>query len=258
MKVILDVTKTLLMAALLATLTIAEPAYAVGGACAANGDCIEICRGPGFWANHSSTEKDRADLGQSVIDDGGSLEVCGQIISDSDGTGNLNSLLEALCVKTKGFKERQLYRQLVTTALNCSISEGATCDEIVDPFIDVSFSDCSALCGGTPVPEGPTLAECRSQLACFNKGGRLVEGVCALGTCETDTEIVCGAASGPCPLIADVAQPCIPFEGNCKDAELCSTDFESDAQICPESTPASSPKICQTARKNQCTIDDCA
>ena len=234
------------------------PTCNVGGACTETDQCVQICRGPGFWANHSSTEKERTDLGQAVIDAGGSIEVCGQVITDSDNTETLDSLLEALCVRTRGVKERQLYRQLVTARLNCAISEGGTCDEILDRFVDVSFSDCNALCAGTPVVDGPTLTECKQQLSCFNKGGRLVEGECALGTCETDTELSCGAAAGDCPLINDVEQPCIPFEGNCADEELCSTDFESDAQICPDRHPASSPKTCQIARKNQCTIDDCA
>ena len=85
----------------------------------------------------------------------------------------------------------------------------------------------------------------------------LVDGECALGTCAVDTDTACGADHGACPLVDDLPQDCVPFDGNCSDEELCSTDFESPAQVCPEKKRASSPKACKAARVNQCTIDGC-
>ena len=233
------------------------PTCNVDGSCSETDTCEQICRGPGFWSTHSGEEKEAANIGQAVIDGAGGLEVCGQSITATSAIGGLDSALEALCVRTRGVKERQLYRALVTTALNCAISEGGSCDQILDRFVDVSFSDCSALCAGDRVEEGPTAAECRKQLGCFNKGGRLVDGECALGTCAVDTGTACGASYGDCPLVDELPQDCVRFDGNCSDSELCSTDFESAAQVCPDKKRASSPKTCKAARANQCTIDGC-
>lgn len=227
------------------------------GSCSETDECRQICRGPGFWGTHSGDEKNAVNIGQAVIDGAEGLEVCGQSITATTAIGTLDSALEALCVRTQGERDRQLYRHLVATALNCAISEGGDCDDVVGRFVDVDFSACNALCAGDPVEEGPTSAECRRQLACFNKGGRIVEGECALGTCAVDTETACGAAYGACPAIDEQPQDCVRFDGNCSDADLCSTDFESDAQVCPDKKRASSPKACRDARKNQCTIDSC-
>lgn len=219
--------------------------------------CVQTCRGPGYWSTHSGSEKEGVNVGQSVLDQVGPLEVCGQLI-DTTTPGTLASALEALCVKTKGVKERQLYRQLVTAALNCSISEGGDCDEILARFVDVSFTECNALCTDGPVEEGPTVGQCKKQLGCFNKGGRLEEGECALGTCASQPEIFCGAAWGACPDFEDAPQECVAFEGNCADNSICNDGLdEAPALICPESGRASSPKTCQEARKNSCTIDSC-
>jgi hypothetical protein len=233
-----------------------EPSCNPDGTCGETDECTEICRGPGFWATHSGTQNGGTNIGQSVIDSGGALEVCGQSITASDATDSLNSLVEALCVKTKGVEERQLYRQLVTTALNCSLSEGGTCDDILSRFVDVSFTECNALCAGDPVEEGPTIDECRSQLACFNRGGRLEEGECVTGTCEEDPEIFC-RSDEDCPLVNDLAQECVDFEDNCADERICSEELDSDAQICPTKRRASSVAACKEARQNECTIDDC-
>lgn len=233
------------------------PTCEASGECVEADQCVETCRGPGFWSTHSGSEHDAVNIGQSVIDAVGPLEICGQTIGGTTDVGSLDSALEALCVKTEGVKERQLYRQLVTAALNCAISEGGDCDQILGRFVDVNFSDCSALCAGTPVMDGPTLKECKSQLACFNTGGRLIEGQCAKGTCAEAPGTFCGAAYGDCPLVDDLPQECVPFEDNCADVGLCNQDLDVPATICPDKTRASSPKTCTMARKNTCTIDSC-
>jgi hypothetical protein len=220
--------------------------------------CTEICRGPGFWATHSGEEKGE-NIGQAVLDETGPIEVCGQVIDNTDDLGDLGAALEGLCVRTQGVKERQLYRTLIATAFNCAISEGGSCEDITDDFVDVSYEECNALCAGDDVGEdGPTLEECKRELGCFNVGGRIVDGKCARGTCEADSEELCGGDFADCPLIGDEEQDCIDFEDSCADVPLCSEDLDAEAMICVKSGPASSPKTCREARHNDCTIDDCA
>ncbi|MFN2426803.1 MAG: hypothetical protein ABR587_10215 [Candidatus Binatia bacterium] len=216
-------------------------------------NCVEICRSPGYWQTHSGSEKDGENVGQAVLDEVGSLIVCGEEISTTTELGTLDSSLEGLCVRTQGVHQRQLYRQLVAAALNCAISEGGDCDDVVEGLIDVTFSDCDALCAGDPVVDGPTLGECVEQLGCFNGGGRIVDGECAKGTCEGDGVTYCGADFDGCP----DEQDCVRFEDSCAGEAICSEDLDAPAQICPKPGRASSPKTCKEARHNECTIDDC-
>lgn len=227
------------------------------GKCVEVDTCIQTCRGPGYWATHSGSEKEGLNIGQSVLNEAGPLEVCGQSVSLTNDIGSLSSSLEGLCVRTRGVKQRQLYRQLLTTAFNCAISEGGSCDQIVDRFADVSYSACNALCADGPVEDGPTLNDCQKQLGCFNKGGHIVDGECALGTCEVDTETLCGADYGSCPAIDDAPQACDRFPDNCRASGICNEDLDAPATICPEKGRASSPNTCRDARKNTCTIDSC-
>ena len=233
--------------------------------CDAEDDCVHelicvgaICRSPGYWATHSGYEKDGINVGQLVIDAVGPLEVCGQTI---DSTSNLSkpylaglgldSSLEALCVKTQGVKQRSLYRQLVAAALNCGIS-GGDCETVTDPFVDVSFDDCNALCAGDMLVDPPSIGECVDQLDCFNNGGQVIMGDCAYGTCAGDGEY-CGGDFGDCALYMDEPQECVDFPGNCHEQDLCNEDIG----VCPESGPASSSAACREANSNSCTIDDC-
>jgi hypothetical protein len=218
--------------------------------------CTEICRSPGYWSTHSGYEKG-INVGQQVLDEVGSLEVCGQIIDNTDDLGDLSASLEGLCVRTQGVKERQLYRVLVTTAFNCAISEGGSCEDITEGFVDVSWEECNALCADDPVEDGPTLQECKAQFACFNSGGRIIDGECAKGTCEEDPETFCGSDYGDCPLVGDEEQDCVPFEDSCARQPICSEDLDAPATICPKPGAASSPKTCKEARHNECTIDNC-
>jgi len=222
------------------------------GECIIADTCVEVCRGAGFWQNHSGDEKGE-NIGQDVVDSVGGINVCGQIVDSTTSLNNMDSILEGLCIRVQGVKERRLYRQVLTAALNCSISEGGTCEMITDRFIDVSFDECNALCAGTPVEDGPTLQDCVEQLGCFNSGGRIVDGQCAKGTCEGDSKVLCGADYGDC---AD-ASDCVKFEDACTRTELCNEDLDAPASICPQSLAASSPKACREARQNDCTIDQC-
>jgi len=238
--------------------------------CSAQNGCVydficegeTICRSPGYWSTHSGYEKSpkSINVGQLVIDTVGPLEVCGQTITSTsnasspylDGLG-LDSSLEGLCKKTKGVPLRNLYRQLMAAALNCGIS-GGPCETVTDPFIEVSFDDCNAVCAGDPpLVDAPTLGECVGQLDCFNNGGQIINGDCAFGTCAEDPSLNCGGDFGGCPDILDEPQECVDFPTNCHSAVLCNEELG----ICPKGGPASSSAACREARGNDCTIDDC-
>ncbi|MFN2377684.1 MAG: hypothetical protein ABR538_14190, partial [Candidatus Binatia bacterium] len=220
------------------------------GECATADTCVEICRGPGYWSTHSGYDKNGVNVGQEVLDEAGPLLVCGQEVDETTQLGQLDSALEGLCIRVQGVKQRPLYRVLLTTAFNCAISEGGTCDQILERFTDVSFSDCSDLCAGAEFPEGPTLKQCKYELGCFNGGGRIIDGACVKGTCAEDTELYCSKDD-------DCAEDCVPFEDSCKKQDICSEDLDAPATICPDPSPATSPRTCNTARHNDCTIDDC-
>jgi cysteine-rich repeat protein len=251
-----------------------HPACDVSGECTTNDDCVEICRNPKFWATrglrtgpppHSNSGKPREiePLLDIVLGEVGSIEVCGQVIDNSTELGDLGSALEALCVQTRGIEERALYRALVTTHLNCLVSEGGDCDDVLSRFTDVSFAECNSLCQELPVPNGPTIDECIEQLECFNAGGRVIDGDCAYGTCEDDSEVLCGPDFEPCTDLdgdeeaEDDEDECVPFEGNCADERLCSDEIDAELQICPRRLRPTTQKACLEARKNACTIDDC-
>ncbi|MFN2376773.1 MAG: hypothetical protein ABR538_09565, partial [Candidatus Binatia bacterium] len=193
--------------------------------------CTDICRTPGYWGTHGGyAKRGSLNVTQAVLDSAGGLEVCGQLITTTSNIGSpyldglgLTSALEGLCVSVKGDKVRQLYRQLVATALNCQISSGTDCDVILARYIDVSFEDCSALCadGGNSLAD-VTVGECIEQLDCFNNGRVMVDGSCVEG-------------------------------GGCHDEPLCNEEIG----VCPLKTPASSSNACNEATKNKCTIDSC-
>ncbi|MFN2426022.1 MAG: hypothetical protein ABR587_06205 [Candidatus Binatia bacterium] len=220
-----------------------------------------ICRSPGYWATHSGYQKsDKSiNVGQLVIDTVGPIEVCGQVITETsnesspylDGLG-LDSNLEGLCMRAQGVPQRRLYRHLVAAAFNCAVS-GGDCETVSDPFVDVSFDECSDVCAGIEVVDGPTMNECASQFDCFNNGGQIINGECAFGTCAEQADVNCGGDFGDCPLFEDSPQECVNFPGNCHDAVLCNEELG----ICPKGGPASSPQACREARGNSCTIDDC-
>lgn len=240
------------------------PTRDASGECTEVDECVETCRPAAWWSTRSGTEGQRvktgngvihanaaANLGQSVIDGAGPFVICGHMIRKSD-VGNLSSALEALCVRKEGFEERELFRQLVATAMNCGISEGGRCDQILERFVDVSFSDCNKLCAGEPVENGPSAEQCSQQLACFNEGGRMFDDRCALGTCTQDSETLCGSDYGDCQ-----AGDCDAFADSCTGSMVCSTALDAPAKICPAAEPETSAGTCLAARNNDCTLNGC-
>jgi hypothetical protein len=220
-----------------------------------------ICRSPGFWSTHGGFEKNGPNITQAVLDAVDGIEVCGQTITATSNTSSpwldglgLDSALEGLCVKTEGERQRSLYRQLLAAALNCAISGSEDCDTLIGGHTDVSFDECNSLCAGEDVgDDGPTIRDCIGELDCYNNGGEIIEGDCALGNCSVSGEL-CGDDSGECPDIDAVPQDCEAFPGNCHDAEFCQEDID----VCPDRVgPASSSKACKEARSNDCTIDSC-
>ncbi len=219
----------------------------------------EICRTAGFWSTHAGSETKKGtvtNITQELLDLVGPLQVCGQTISTTSNTSKpfldglgLTSALEALCVRVQGDSTLQLYRQLVAAALNCAVTGVANFCNLIIP----EFDACSDVCEGTAGVGAPTEGECIALLDCFNNGGEMVGDQCSLGTCASQPQTNCGGDFGPCPDFNGLPQPCVPFEDNCHDQELCNEDIG----FCPDSTPATSEAACREAQSNQCTIVSC-
>jgi hypothetical protein len=235
-----------------------------GDGCTNTFSCIDICRPATFYSKRVGLDD---NLLQDLLDAVGGLEVCGRTITETanaeepflSGLG-LASALEGLCVRLDNeVPERELYRELVTAALNCAMSGSDNCDEVVDDFIDVSFSECSDLCAGE-TSDGDVLAlaeTCTHQLGCYNRGGRLIGDRCAFGTCDV-TEQLCGGDYGPCPPVTGVPVPllqvCERFPDNCRDENFCQPALD----ICPDRARPSGSRACKEAKKNDCAIDFCS
>lgn len=224
-----------------------------------------ICRSPGYWSTHGGFEsksgKTTINVTQELLDAVGPIEVCGQTLTSTSNSGSpyldglgLSSTLEALCSRTQGVKERQLYRQLVAAALNCAVSGMVNdCDLALDDLVEVTFTECSNLCEGSGALDGPTVGECIEALDTFNNGGQVIDGTSSFGTCESQPEIRCGGDSGTCPDFNALPQACVPFETSCHSDALCNEEIG----FCPLKTPASSSGACYEAKFNDCTIDSC-
>lgn len=239
-----------------------------GDSCEAAGDvsectAAEICRSSAWWSKHAGEESDgsASNIAQDLLAVAGGLQVCGQSVTATSnfdspyvsGLG-LDSALQGLCIKPQGVKQRRLYRELLATALNCTISGYDDCDALVLAHGDVSFSECNDACITADGGEGEAAAnECTHALSCFNRGGEFVEGRCATGMCETNTELYCGGDYGKCPDIGDVKQPCIRFEDTCRQSALCNPELG----VCPDNLKATSKVACRQAKKDDCTIDSC-
>ncbi len=214
----------------------------------------EICRTPGFWGTHAGTEKPRSqNITQAVINKGGPLQVCGEII-DNTMIGCGDSALEAICVSVKGTQQLQLVRQLTAAALNCIMSNGnADCSGV---SIDQIFADCNSVCKGDTVA-GWDIGKCIGAIDCFNNGGIYKDGFCQTGTCSNDPSKPCNEDDlSNCgvsnPFIAWLQNvSCVPLEGNCHERELCN----EDVGLCFEPPgPAGSSRACNEARKNSCYV----
>lgn len=221
--------------------------------------CLDICRPAGFYAKRGGG--DGPGIVQKILDATGGLDVCGQTLTETsnvdspylEGLG-LDSALEGLCVRVRDVEQRSLYQALVATALNCAMSGSDSCDAVVDPFIDVSFSECDALCASGA--SSALTRRCIDGLQCYNNGGRMVRGKCALGECNFSGER-CGADYGFCAPIAvkliTYLQSCERFAGNCRDGDFCQPTLD----VCPSRMPSTGKPACKEAKTNSCTIDSC-
>ena len=222
------------------------------GNCTEIDTCTEICRPASYWGRHAGVESGGTNLVLDMLEQTGPPVLCRHMVT-SLNLGKLDSMLEALCVQSEGDEKRQLFRELAAAALNCTVSEGGRCDDVVGRFVGVSFDACNQLCAGEPYPNQPTAAECIRQLKCFNDGGRLVDGLCALGTCK-DGQTLCGSEYGECAKSGG----CHYFEDSCAATPMCSEPFGARAKICADDDASeSSADACQVARGNACTIDTC-
>lgn len=228
-----------------------HPACDPSGECTTSDECVEVCREPRFWATRATTGGNRQSALDLVLDEAGPIQVCGETIDSGDDVGDIGAAIEGLCVATQGNEQRELYRALLATTLNCLVSEGGTCEEILSRFADVSLEDCDALCAGQAVPGGPTIDECIDQLECFNKGGQVVDGGCATGTCASDPGELCGGDFDSCS-----EEECIDFDDSCAGARLCQAS-DAEVRLCGHKLVPRNQKVCREARRNQCTIDDC-
>jgi hypothetical protein len=244
-----------------ADLPVCSPAAGTASIAAAELPENPICRPAYFWETRAGYEHGHVNLTQRVIDAAGGLSVCGELVTKTvrqqppplEDLG-LSSALQGLCVRTQGVRQRQLYRQLLATSLNCAMSDADDCDALVDEFVNVTFSECDAVCAGTDGSGGPSMQKCIKQLRCFNVGGRIVEGGdCALGNCASQKSLYCGADFGACPLINDRHQGCREFADNCYQTKFC----QESLGICYGATPRSSRAACRTAAFDDCTIDSC-
>jgi len=238
-----------------------------------------ICRTAGFWGNRGgSGNPPAANYTQAVIDAGTCLEVCGQTIcgtdgvtDDSGGLLSIGSALEALCITNNDTdKRRQVYRQMVTAALNCVVSgAGDDCSALLDPILvgialdGKDWDACNLACAaGWNATTEPILKQCLSQLDCFNNGFQWIDldgngpkGLgCAQGTCSVDHKPCNGQAAACSTLIAN--NICV-IDG-CHNRSLCDSPIagELTGLTCPGESlgPTSSVEECRTAQRNACSI----
>jgi len=230
--------------------------------------CEDICRSSNFYSKRSSGDD---NIVQEILDATGGLSVCGEFITETSIDGSveglgLDSALEGLCVRSNGIDQRELYRELVATALNCAMSGSGGdedfCDEVVRRFIEIDFSDCNSLCEGDIELSGTEgnssfVNECIDQLKCYNNGGKVINGKCAYGRCDVTNEY-CGGQYGTCPPIGVISFPilqvCERFGDNCRDERFCQEGLE----VCPSSLSQTGGRPCRDAKRNDCTIDFCS
>ena len=206
----------------------------------------ERCRTPGFWGARGGIEKaprsqniTQAVIDQATIENGFGLPVCGIYITNTDLLSS-QSAIEAMCVSVKGDLQRQLVRQLTAAALNCVLGD-------CSPAHTALVADCNFVCD-TGVGDA---GQCIDALDCFNNGGDWDGVMCTTGAgyCEIGGE--------PCDDVntcVGLGDSCLP-DDTCHDRDLC-PDLDDDGLIngsdfCFEPPgPASSPKKCNAARKN--------
>lgn len=211
---------------------------------------VEICRSPGFWGTHAGEEKKRSqNIAQQVIDAAlMPIEVCGEPI-DTTILHDSGSALEAICVTPRGNRRLQLARQLTAAALNCVMTNGN--GDCFGVSAENTFASCNEACRFEDEDE---YGHCIDAMDCFNNGGRLLDnGMCQTGTCASDGSPCDG--DDACGL-DDAGRPveCLPLEDNCHSQPLFNADLGLDFD---PPGPAGSPKACNDAKKNDCTLFDC-
>ena len=227
----------------IAALTVLAPAPAEAG------DPIvqpSICRGPGFWGTHAGNERGNTNMVQALLDQVGCLEVCGEIIDDTD-INSADSAEEGLCVAPKSSGQVRLARFLLTQAMNCILSTG---DAECDPD---AWEICNAACVANDDPD--LMGQCQQYLDCQAEGGYLdFEGNCITGTCQLLAGPA-GEGNGGLGCGATVACPefytCVPTEG-CDDAELVNEGLGIDWTGGPVNS--SSENRCKRANKTRCAV----
>jgi hypothetical protein len=209
-----------------------------------NGTCntTEICRTPGFWGTHACPGGTQSSLGvceksgstnitQTVLDNYPGLTICGHPINTTDLTNT--SAVEAICVAVKGDSTLQVARQLTAAALNCIVSNSTGCggagqnatDVCGGVSIDAVFTACNDpanACATTATLTDGTVVNCIEAIDCFNNGG----------TFDPGPPATCGASVNSCH-DRDLVNGCFNF---------------------PNPGPAGSPKECNAARKDDCSI----
>jgi hypothetical protein len=210
----------------------------------------EICRTPGFWGTHAAeTRKGRKttrNITQEVIDAAlMSPMVCGQPI-ETTAVDRADSALEGMCVSPRGDQRLQLIRQLTAASLNCIMTNGnGDCFEV---SVGATFADCNDACA---MGWDEEYGSCIDALDCFNNGGVLLDnGFCQLGTCADDgspcdSDESCGMTD------SGEEVECLPLDGNCHDRPLVNEELGLDFD---PPGPAGSPKECNQARRNRCTL----
>ena len=240
---------------------------ATNGPIVSGQDCNggEFCRTPGFWSTHTAdSESGKAcaqNVTQAVLDEGGPLLICGEVICNTL-VDDASSAVEAMCVAVKGQAERQLARQLTAAGLNCIVTTGsALCDGV---SIDEAFDNCNLMCDtdATNDPDGYTVAGCIAEIDCFNNGGTFDDttGFCGTGTCSNAPTELCNAGDlSNCP--PGIGVECVPIPDNCHDAEF--SDFENvtlpndelaSTDPCFEKVGPADSSACKGAKKTACTV----
>lgn len=230
---------------------------------------FEVCRTPGFWKNHACPEtcpgdydaycgKNSHNITQAAINEGGgSLNICGFSITNTVGTveegkgkdmieitsSDPESALEAMCV-TGSDPMLKLIKHLTVTALNCIVSNGSS--DCTGVSIGPIFQACNEMCQGGDI-SAYTVQECIYLLDCWNNGGRAV---------QIDSAWYCEPAFPSCHE---------KMLGMCEDGTICTerntTVTAEGERLCEDGSKckpgsAGSPKACNSAKKNECTVLD--
>ena len=240
--------------------------------CGYERELVAFCRTPGFWGARGDGEKGGFNYTAAAIDAaGGCLNVCGVDICDTvdDALENLGNALEAMCVRSNDrSQQNQLFRQMTAGALNCAASGDPSCsflDGAVGESLGlkgITWADCTASCIGGA--DDPIAQMCIHQIDCFNNGGIWDESLGCLpsGQCVD----AAGNVDGYCFDENNCADgyDCV---GNCHVEEFCNLStydyFANGHLVCSDVSltgkeelgPASSSKLCNSANRNNCTIN---